>query len=68
MCIHPEIQVAAQAELDSVVGRERLPTMADRPSLPYINAILKEVSAIFLLRFEMLTMPGFEMGTCCPDW
>jgi hypothetical protein len=43
MCIHPQIQVAAQAELDAVVGNERLPTMTDRPSLPYIDAIMKEV-------------------------
>ena len=49
MCLHPEIQVAAQAELDSVVGNERLPTMADRPSLPYINAIVKEVLAVLSL-------------------
>jgi len=49
MCLHPEIQVAAQAELDSVVGNERLPTMVDRPSLPYINSIVKEVLAVLLL-------------------
>ncbi|KAF8811261.1 cytochrome P450 [Phlegmacium glaucopus] len=40
---HPEVQVKAQKELDSVVGRDRLPEFSDRQSLPYINAILKEV-------------------------
>ncbi|KAF8330883.1 cytochrome P450 [Cantharellus anzutake] len=42
MTIHPEIQLKAQAELNSIVGSERLPTWDDRPSLPYIDAILKE--------------------------
>ncbi|KAI9172653.1 fungal-specific transcription factor domain-containing protein [Paramyrothecium foliicola] len=33
----------AQNELDRVVGRDRLPSFDDRPSLPYISAILEEV-------------------------
>lgn len=40
---HPEVQIKAQKELDSVVGRDRLPEFSDRQSLPYINAIIKEV-------------------------
>ena len=40
---HPEVQVKGQRELDSVVGRERLPDFNDRPFLPYITAIVKEV-------------------------
>jgi len=40
---HPEVQARAQKELDSVVGHDRLPEFSDRPSLPYIDAILKEV-------------------------
>ena len=40
---HPEVQVKGQRELDSVVGRERLPDFNDRPLLPYITAIVKEV-------------------------
>ncbi|KDR70119.1 hypothetical protein GALMADRAFT_254949 [Galerina marginata CBS 339.88] len=40
---HPEVQVQAQKELDRVIGRDRLPDFNDRPSLPYISAILKEV-------------------------
>ncbi|KAI0278784.1 cytochrome P450 [Russula aff. rugulosa BPL654] len=34
---------AAQAELDVVVGRDRLPTFDDRQHLPYIEAICKEL-------------------------
>ncbi|KAG7085967.1 hypothetical protein E1B28_003492 [Marasmius oreades] len=40
---YPEIQKKAQDELDRVVGRDRLPTIADEKDLPYIHAIIKEV-------------------------
>ncbi|KAI0773594.1 cytochrome P450 [Fomes fomentarius] len=33
----------AQAELDRIVGRDRLPSFADELSLPYLGAFLKEV-------------------------
>ena len=44
MALHPEVQKKAQAEIDAVVGPNRLPDFHDRPSLPYINAVLKESS------------------------
>ena len=42
--IHPEVQdqKKAQAEIDNVVGPDRLPDFDDRPFLPYVNAIAKE--------------------------
>ena len=43
MSLHPEVQRKAQAELDAVVGLARLPTLADRELLPYVNAVCKEV-------------------------
>ncbi|KAF9461149.1 cytochrome P450 [Collybia nuda] len=42
MALHPEIQVNVQKELDSVIGRGRLPTFADRESLPYMECVFKE--------------------------
>ena len=42
MLLHPEVQLRAQRELDSVVGRDRMPTFADRSRLPYVNALIKE--------------------------
>ena len=42
MALYPEVQKKAQEEIDSVVGRNRLPEFEDRPFLPYINAIAKE--------------------------
>lgn len=43
MTLFPDIQSRAQAEIDAVVGYDRLPTSADRSSLPYIDALVKEV-------------------------
>ncbi|KAI0031851.1 cytochrome P450 [Vararia minispora EC-137] len=47
MCLYPEIQQRAQAELDTLLcldgHLERLPTFSDRKNLPYLNAIVKEV-------------------------
>ncbi|KAJ7078025.1 cytochrome P450 [Mycena belliarum] len=43
MSIYPEVQAAAQKELDSVVGKDRLPELSDRSELPYVNALCKEV-------------------------
>jgi hypothetical protein len=42
MALYPEVQKKAQAEIDAVVGPNRLPDFPDRPSLPYINAVIKE--------------------------
>ena len=41
--LRPEIQAMAQRELDAVTMRERLPTFEDRPRLPFVDAICKEV-------------------------
>jgi cytochrome P450 len=43
MIHYPHVMRKAQAEIDSVVGRDRVPTFADRPHLPYIQAIVKEL-------------------------
>ncbi|KAI0816985.1 cytochrome P450 [Trametes gibbosa] len=53
MAIHKDVQEKAQAELDSVVGPDRLPTFADRDSLPYTNALMKEV-----LRWHVISPIG----------
>ena len=43
MSLHTDVQKKAQAELDAVVGRDRLPDLGDREKLPYMNAIFKEI-------------------------
>ncbi|KAF9554890.1 cytochrome P450 [Agrocybe pediades] len=43
MSKHRDIQRKAQAELDEVIGTKRLPTYEDRPNLPYIEAVYREL-------------------------
>ncbi|KAH9851180.1 cytochrome P450 [Lenzites betulinus] len=43
MAKFPELQRRAQAEVDGVTGGTRLPTMADRARLPFVDAVLSEV-------------------------
>ncbi|KAJ4490596.1 cytochrome P450 [Lentinula aciculospora] len=42
MSMYPEVQAKAQAELDAVVGNDRLPSFEDRDHLPYIQAVTLE--------------------------
>ncbi|CAE6444484.1 unnamed protein product [Rhizoctonia solani] len=43
MTLYPEAQRKGQEEIDRIVGTDRLPTMKDQDSLPYINAIIQEI-------------------------
>jgi cytochrome P450 len=55
---NPEIQKKAQKELDSVVGTSRLPSLADRPRMPYMEALIAEtmrMSSIVPLIFRSTT-------------
>ena len=38
----PEVMKKAQAELDAVVGPERMPDFGDKQNLPYISAVVNE--------------------------
>ena len=64
MVLHPEVQAKAQADIDRVIGKDRLPDFDDRPELPYLDAMLCETlrwhpvvplglytSLVFLSRF-----------------
>lgn len=42
MVLNPEIQARAQAEIDQVIGTSKLPEFSDRPSLPFVEAMLSE--------------------------
>ncbi|KAK0435818.1 cytochrome P450 [Desarmillaria tabescens] len=54
MILYPDVQKKAQAEIDTVVGSDRLPGFADRENLPYVNAIVSEV-----LRWNNVAPIGF---------
>ncbi|KAN0125466.1 Cytochrome P450 [Lactarius tabidus] len=60
---YPETQAKAQAELDAVVGRTRLPTFADYPHLPYIRAMVKEA-----LRWRPVDPVGLPHRSIEDDW
>ncbi len=62
MTLYPEIQKKAQAELDAVVGRSRLPEFEDRQSLPYTSAVVKE-----LLRWHVVTPIGLPHRVVSDD-
>ncbi|KAJ6466205.1 cytochrome P450 [Mycena sanguinolenta] len=48
------VQKKAQAEIDTVIGAGRLPEFEDRPSLPFVEALYREV---------MRWKPGYESMT-----
>lgn len=43
MSCFPDVQRKAQAELDAVIGPDRIPTLEDRERLPYLNAVYLEI-------------------------
>ncbi|KAG2069375.1 cytochrome P450 [Suillus decipiens] len=54
----PEEQAKVQAELDAVIGQERAPTFADKPSLPLLAAFISEA-----LRWRPLAEGGLPHRT-----
>ena len=58
MTLYPEVMVKAQAQIDYVVGRDRVPTFADKQRLPYIEAMVKE-----LLRWRPVDPMGVPRRT-----
>lgn len=47
MIQHPDVVKKAQSQIDEIVGMEHLPTLGDRPNLPYVECIVKEVIRYF---------------------
>lgn len=43
MAVYPAVQQKAQDELDTIIGRDRLPHVEDHSRLPYIDALIKEL-------------------------
>ncbi|THU75931.1 cytochrome P450 [Dendrothele bispora CBS 962.96] len=63
MIAYPETQKRAQAELDAVIGRDRIPIFADRDRLPYICAMIKEI-----LRWHPVDPVGLPHCSIEDDW
>ena len=62
LVLHPEAQKKAQAEIDQVVGHGRLPTFDDRSSLPYVEALYREIQ-----RWRPVSTLGFPHTTIKGD-
>lgn len=43
MCLHPDVQEKVQAEIDTVIGRERPPSLTDKIQMPFTEATIMEV-------------------------
>ena len=52
MILYPEAKKKAQAELDAVIGKDRLPVLGDRPELPYVTAFLM-VQALDTVQYQL---------------
>jgi hypothetical protein len=63
MTLFPEVVKKAQAELDQVVGSDRLPTFEDEKELPFIRATVKE-----MLRWRAVNKFGMMHATSEDDW
>ncbi|KAJ7503688.1 cytochrome P450 [Mycena galericulata] len=63
MVLYPDIQAKIQEELDTVVGRSRLPTFADRDHLPYLQATVREA-----LRWHPVDPVGLPHQSLEDDW
>lgn len=69
MTVYPDVFRKAQAEIDTVLGFERLPELEDRDKLPYIECIVSEVLryVIFVRDDRRILLTLFKLGKCCPS-
>lgn len=58
LLLYPEVQSRAQAEIDHAIGRARLPAFGDRPKMPYVDAVCKEI-----LRWRLVLPLGVAHAT-----
>ncbi|KAH9973629.1 cytochrome P450 [Russula compacta] len=62
LLLYPDVEKRAHAEIDRTIGRTRLPAFSDRPSLPYVDAICKE-----LIRWRLPLPLGIAHATTEDD-
>ncbi|KAK5730067.1 hypothetical protein LTR15_000001 [Elasticomyces elasticus] len=62
LCLFPEWQQKVQAELDEVIGGQRLPTYSDSSSLPILRAVIKES-----MRWRPVLSGGFPHSSTKDD-
>ncbi|KAH7912798.1 cytochrome P450 [Hygrophoropsis aurantiaca] len=62
MVLNPSVQERARAEIDAVLGGDRLPGFDDRSSLPYIDAVVRET-----IRWQPVAPSGVPHSTMEDD-
>ena len=65
MILYPEATKKAQAELDAVIGKDRLPVIGDRPELPYVTAFLM-VQCPDTVQYQVDSFVLQEVMRCLP--
>ncbi|KAM9385853.1 cytochrome P450 2J4-like [Pholidichthys leucotaenia] len=63
----PDVQAKVQAEIDRVIGQTRQPSMADRPNMPYTDAVIHEIQRMgnivplngFRIAIKDVTLGGY---------
>ncbi|XP_047431458.1 cytochrome P450 2U1 isoform X2 [Mugil cephalus] len=66
MALHPDVQDKVQAEIDEVVGRQRVPSLTDKGSLPFTEAAIMEVQRLTVV--VPLSIPHMASETTAGDW
>ena len=46
MALYPGVQKKVRAEIEELLGRNRLPSMQDKGNLPYTEAVIQEISRL----------------------
>ena len=68
MLLHPHVYRKAQEEIDRVIGPSRLPDYEDSPSLPYLNAVIKETLRLYPTTMSSILDQAASFDTvksCC---
>ena len=63
MAQYPLVQKKLQKEIDEIVGDSRLPSLADRPAMPYVDAVMHELlrlSSVFRLGMHHKAMKDLD--------
>jgi hypothetical protein len=64
----PDVLKRIQAELDSVIGRDRMPTFDDERSLPFLRAFIKEVTRRVFLSYLSPLPCWLTLAIGCTRW